>query len=45
MTLGDMQAFLNLRIKWYLDQIGGAYQQSVQVYPENDGFVLFRREN
>lgn len=44
-TLGDMEVFLNQRIEWYLDQTGGEYQQNVQVYPENDGFVLFQREN
>lgn len=44
-TLGDMQIFLDQRIAWYLDQTGGEYAQNVQVYPENDGFVLFRREN
>lgn len=44
-TLGDMQVFLDQRIGWYLQQIGGSYEQNVQVYPENDGFVLFEREN
>lgn len=44
-TLGDMQEFLVQRIDWYLSQTGGAYEQNVQVYPQNDGFVLFRREN
>lgn len=43
-TLGDMQEFLGQRIEWYLGQTGGAYEQDVQVYPENDGFVLFSRE-
>lgn len=44
-SLSDMQVFLDQRIEWYLAQTGGAFEQNVQVYPENDGFVLFRREN
>lgn len=44
-TLSDMAEFLDQRIEWYLEQTGGTYEQNVQVYPENDGFVLFQREN
>lgn len=44
-TLSDMAEFLDQRIGWYLDQTGGTYEQNIQVYPEGDGFVLFRREN
>ena len=43
-TLADMAVFLKQRVAWYLDQTGGDYEQTVQVYPENDGFVLFRRD-
>ena len=44
-TLSDMAEFLDQRIEWYLGQTGGTYEQNIQVYPENDGFVLFLREN
>lgn len=43
-SLADMAVFLRQRVTWYLDQTGGEYEQTVQVYPENDGFVLFQRE-
>ncbi len=43
-TLADMAVFLKQRVRWYLEQTGGDYEQTVQVYPENDGFVLFQRE-
>ncbi|MDO4355126.1 MAG: caspase family protein [Clostridia bacterium] len=43
-TLADMAVFLKQRVRWYLDQTGGDYEQTVQVYPENDGFVLFQRD-
>lgn len=43
-TLWEACQYSRRRVKWYLSRAGGAYAQDVQVYPEGDMFVLFKRE-
>lgn len=46
-SLGELSEYMQRRVNWYLDiasdLTGGQYIQSVQVYPEDDPFVLFER--
>ena len=46
-SLAELAEYMQQRVKWYLEiaseLTGGKYRQSVQVYPENDPFVLFER--
>lgn len=46
-TLDELYNYMSVRVKWYLDiasQLTGEdYRQSVQIYPEGDPFVLYRR--
>lgn len=46
-TLDELAEYMRRRVDWYLEiaseLTGGKYSQSVQVYPEDDPFVLFKR--
>lgn len=45
-TLNELHAYCARRVAWYLDQAGGGeYAQTVQVWPENDGTMVFERRN
>ena len=46
-SLAELAQYMQRRVDWYLEiaseLTGGQYRQSVQVYPENDPFILFER--
>lgn len=44
-TLDELYAYVSKRVRWYLSLAGapGQYAQSVQVWPEGDGRVVFER--
>ncbi len=46
-TLGELYNYMSIRVKWYLDiasqLTGEVYEQSVQVYPQGDPFVIYER--
>jgi len=46
-SLAELAEYMRRRVDWYLEiaseLTGGEYRQSVQVYPEEDPFVLFER--
>lgn len=48
-TLDELYQYMRSRVDWYLNVAssltGQIYRQSVQVWPEGDPFVIFRRES
>ena len=48
-TLDELYRYMRSRVDWYLgvasSLTGQTYRQSVQVWPEGDPFVIFRRES
>ena len=43
-TLSELSGYVEKRVKWYLDMAGaGQYAQTVQAWPEGDGFAVFER--
>ena len=48
-TLDELYQYMRSRVDWYLgvasSLTGQTYRQSVQVWPEGDPFVIFRRES
>lgn len=48
-TLNELYLYMYGRVNWYLDEAseltGARYDQSVQVYPEGDPFVILERKN
>ena len=46
-TLNELYQYMHSRVNWYLEiassLTGQTYRQSVQVWPEGDPFVIFRR--
>ena len=46
-SLAELADYMCRRVNWYLDiasnLTGGNYTQSIQVYPEDDPFILFER--
>ena len=41
-TVDELAGYLSRRVQWYLKRAGG-YVQSVSVWPEGDGTVIFER--
>lgn len=48
-TLDELQLYMSGRVNWYLNLAsaltGERYNQSVQIYPEGDPFVILERKN
>ena len=47
-TISELESYMKSRVSWYLDiassLTGEPYRQSIQVYPEGDPLVLFKRK-